>query len=264
MLVRHIPHSSTLIPTELRSDFVVSDEELQSEILRVTDRYTEELFADPDSEAVVFPISRLVCDPERFLPDAHEPAAKVGMGVCYTHGSKGQEIRKLDSVARNSIISSYYHPHHAQLNEIVAKHLEQFDESFVLDCHSFPTKPLPTEDLINIDRPHFCLGFVEYHAPEELILEIKLGLEAQGYSVSLNSPYQGSLIPSEYFQKEPSVLGLMVEVNRSLYMDELTGKKSESFDAIKSLIRLKIIEKIKTFIMESRCDNCEEYIEDCV
>jgi N-formylglutamate amidohydrolase len=42
-LLVHVPHSSTSVPAEYRADFVVSDAELESELLTMTDRYTDEL-----------------------------------------------------------------------------------------------------------------------------------------------------------------------------------------------------------------------------
>jgi hypothetical protein len=44
----------------------------------------------------VFPVSRLVVDPERFVDDATEPMAACGMGVIYTQTSQRMPLRYLD------------------------------------------------------------------------------------------------------------------------------------------------------------------------
>jgi hypothetical protein len=72
-----------MIPDDVRGTLVLSDAMLERELLRLTDRYTAELFAlDPATTAsVVFGVSRLVVDPERFTDDALEPIAGRGMGA---------------------------------------------------------------------------------------------------------------------------------------------------------------------------------------
>ena len=95
LAVLHIPHSADLIPADLRSAIAVSDEVLSHELLVMTDRYTDELFAvrSPDASPVRFPVSRLVVDPERYLDDTSEPMAARGMGVIYTRTSDGRALR---------------------------------------------------------------------------------------------------------------------------------------------------------------------------
>ena len=41
-----------------------------------------------------------------------------------------------------------------------------------------------------------------------------------GYSVAVNTPFAGCLVPIGSYQKDKRVQGLMIEVNRGLYMDE--------------------------------------------
>jgi hypothetical protein len=57
----------------------------------MTDAHTDELFpVTPfEAERVVFPVSRLVCDVERFSSDEDEPMASRGMGVFYTRTAVG-------------------------------------------------------------------------------------------------------------------------------------------------------------------------------
>ncbi len=72
LIVLHIPHARTEIPDDVRASFVVDDAQLERELLLMTDRFTDELFLVPPgvATAVVYPVSRLVCDPERFPDDA--------------------------------------------------------------------------------------------------------------------------------------------------------------------------------------------------
>ena len=41
----HVPHASTRIPASVRAQLVLGDRELAAELLAMTDRYTDELFA---------------------------------------------------------------------------------------------------------------------------------------------------------------------------------------------------------------------------
>ena len=97
-MILHLPHASTFIPEDLRDDFLLSDQELLAELIRITDHATDQIFqqAFPEAKAIVFPvISRLVVDPERFSEDSQEPMSQVGMGVTYTRGSLRQPLREL-------------------------------------------------------------------------------------------------------------------------------------------------------------------------
>ena len=91
-IILHLPHDSTFIPEDLRQDFLLSDQELQAELNWITDHTTDLIFqqAFPDAQSVVFPVSRLVVNPERFSDDSQELMSQVGMGVtlgdlCVSH-----------------------------------------------------------------------------------------------------------------------------------------------------------------------------------
>ena len=73
-LVVHIPHTSLVVPADVAADLLLTAEKLEHELLAMTDRYTDELFALPADLAttVRFPVSRLVVDPERFVDDVRE------------------------------------------------------------------------------------------------------------------------------------------------------------------------------------------------
>ena len=96
-LVTHVPHSSLNVPPWCREQFVLNDEELERELLAMTDRYTDELFVQPTSNmggaSFVNHLSRLVFDPERFEDDNLEPMASKGMGAVYTRTSSLSLLR---------------------------------------------------------------------------------------------------------------------------------------------------------------------------
>ena len=81
-MILHIPHSSKVIPKGFLKYFLLSRTELTRELLNMTDHYTDELFQRPSGEdqVLVFPVSRLLVDPERFVDDSDEPMSKKGMG----------------------------------------------------------------------------------------------------------------------------------------------------------------------------------------
>jgi len=231
VLVLHIPHASAEIPDALRGSIELSDDELAVELLRMTDAHTDKLFGRGDLPSVRFPVSRLVVDPERFPEDADEPMAERGMGVLYTHTSTGGVLRTMpDRAERERLIERYYAPHHAALEAAVAQTLASEAECIVVDCHSFPSAPLPYEINQDVERPDLCLGSDEFHSPQELVEVLADEAESLGWSVAINSPFAGALVPLEFYRKKPSVLAVMLEVNRSLYMDETTGKSSSQFD----------------------------------
>jgi N-formylglutamate deformylase len=122
IVVLHIPHSSRHVPAAERHSIRLNDDVLNSELLRMTDAYTDELFPVTRVEAgrVIFPLSRLVCDVERFPFDEDEPLAKRGMGAIYHRTSMGDVLRaQPDAVHRQTILEHWYWPHHVKLERLV-------------------------------------------------------------------------------------------------------------------------------------------------
>ena len=231
VVVLHVPHSSVVIPSDLRSSVTLDDQALESELLKMTDWYTDELFEYPEASLVRFPVSRLIIDPERFLDDAAEPMAGRGMGVVYTATASGGVLRsEPDAGTRQELIDRFYQPHHQALESAVEEKLRTRGECVVVDCHSFPSSPLPYETCQDPDRPDLCIGTDPFHTHEELIECIEAEAKDQGLSVKINTPFSGSLVPMRYYRKRKTAFSVMLEINRSLYMDEATGQKSDSFE----------------------------------
>jgi N-formylglutamate amidohydrolase len=148
-VVVHIPHASLVVPSDVAAGLLLTPEELQHELLVMTDRYTDELFAVPPSLAttVAFPVSRLAVDPERFTDDEREPMTRQGMGVIYERTAAGRPLRRNPSAdQRHRLLARFYEPHHAALSTAVESVLAEHGTCLLIDGHSFPTRPLPYED----------------------------------------------------------------------------------------------------------------------
>src|SRR5207249_3728070 len=102
----------------------------------MTDWFTDELFADPSCAVVRHPVSRLVCDPERFASDDEEPMSRIGMGAIYRCRQDGSALRStLSSPAREALIARFYEPHHRRLEAATLAALKRDHHCLVVDCH---------------------------------------------------------------------------------------------------------------------------------
>lgn len=234
-LVLHIPHSSTVIPS--LQGYVVSSEILDAEILKLTDWFTDDLFTNDLDEAIIAPFSRVFCDVERFSDDSLEVMAQFGMGVLYTKTDAGHDLRTISSELRNKILKAYYWKHHNHLSQAVNKQLEQFGKSLIIDCHSFPDIPIVRSLDKSSFRPDFNIGTDSFHTPKKLIQASKAFFDENGYSLGIDTPYSGSIVPMEHYQKNQNVCSIMLEVNRKLYLNEPGNQKSENYSLTKKIVQ---------------------------
>jgi len=248
--ILHIPHSSRIIPSTARASILLSDEDLSRELVRMTDSFTDELFQVDASLAtsVVFPASRLVVDPERFLDDSLESMAKRGMGAVYTRTSHGDILRmEGNTPERERLVEEYYRPHHQHLTDAVQAALHS-GSCLIIDCHSFTSVPLPHELDQSPDRPEICIGTDDFHSPKSLELGAIELFEKAGFRTFLNQPFAGALVPKAFYQRDLRVRAIMVEINRRLYMDEASGQRLPTFAAF----RVRFLE-VLTKLLETTC-----------
>ncbi|MDR3707970.1 MAG: N-formylglutamate amidohydrolase [Capsulimonadaceae bacterium] len=230
----HIPHSSPLIPNELRSQFCVDDDYLRDELLKLTDWFVDDLFNADGFDSIVFPVSRFVVDVERFAYKAAEPMSSVGMGVIYTNGTDGTPIRNtLKPQARERLFRCYYCPHHAYLNSWADDALAEYGACLVIDAHSFRSSPLPCDLDQEPERPDICVGVDHYHTPPELERCVVDRFRSFGYTVFVNKPSTGALVPSSVWKKDSRAWAIMIEINRALYMNEADGMRAANYDRVK-------------------------------
>jgi len=207
----------------------------------MTDHQTLALFAHRASSVAVVraTVSRLVVDVERFADDRIELMAARGMGAVYSLTSRQKPLRRsLQVDERDALLKAYYHPHHARLEAAVSASVDAYGHCLVIDCHSFPSVALPYELFeAAISRPDICIGSDDFHTSPELADAFIRAFQAEGWSVNLNEPFSGGLVPSSRYKRDHRVSAVMVEINRRLYIQEHSGVLLPTFDEVAQRIR---------------------------
>jgi N-formylglutamate deformylase len=234
-IILHVPHSSINIP--LKEGYVINDDALEKEMLKLTDWYTDDLFQSDENVMIKADFSRIFCDPERFTDDSQEIMAQYGMGFLYEKNDDGELMRIMTPELRKRILKDFYWPHHAKLSNAVNKQLQLCGKALILDCHSYPSKPFKRDLDKSANRPDFNIGTDDFHTPATLIEASKAYFENAGYTLGIDWPYKGSIVPLEQYQKNKNVQTIMLEINRALYLNEPGNDKLEGYLEVKRVVK---------------------------
>ncbi|WP_327434251.1 N-formylglutamate amidohydrolase [Streptomyces sp. NBC_01236] len=248
-VILHVPHSSRYVPASLRDGIVLDDAGLERELDHITDAHTAELATAVAEAADVTPwrfvnrLSRLVIDPERF-PDEREEMLAVGMGAVYTRTTHRAPLRPAD-VDPRPLIDRYFHPYARAMTAAVADRLAATGRAVVVDVHSYPTARLPYELHGDGPRPPVCVGTDSFHTPPELVALAEKAFAGLG-GVGIDSPFSGAYVPLRFYEREPRVAALMVEIRRDTYMTEPGGPAGPGLARLAAALTA-LVDAVSTF-----------------
>lgn len=114
--------------------------------------------------------------------------------------------------------------------------LDNYGKVTIIDCHSYPSKPLKRDLDKNPKRPDFNIGTDSFHTTKKLIDISVSFFEKAGFTLGIDWPYKGSIVPIEHYKKNKNVSTIMLEINRALYLNEPTNQKSDSYYEIKQIV----------------------------
>ncbi len=243
-LVFASPHSGRDYP----KDFVAASALDSVALRRSEDSFVDELFAAaPEFGApllkALFP--RAFIDPNREpfeldpamfvdeLPSyANSQSSRVaaGLGTIPKVVSNGREIyrAKLSFAEAAGRINVYYRPYHKALASLVDDTVERFGFCVLIDCHSMPSVGGPLDPDAGRGRADFVLGDGFGNACEDRVTAtVERALRAQGHSVIRNKPFAGGFTVRHYGKPSTGVHALQIEINRALYMDELSIERRD-------------------------------------
>ncbi len=135
-------------------------------------------------------------------------------------------------------IATVYQPYHNTLAQMIKDNVAKFGSSFILDCHTMPTKKIERSADIVIGDNYGTA------ADKNLVCTVMELLEDAGFKVVLNRPYAGGYTTCHYGCPELGVQALQIEVRRSLYMNETTFEKLPYFNEISCKLR-KLVQSLK-------------------
>ncbi|MFF6994784.1 N-formylglutamate amidohydrolase [Streptomyces sp. NPDC008313] len=246
-VVLHVPHSSRVVPAEVRGGITLDDAALERELDHMTDSHTAEIAAGaaalvPEATPWRFVnrLSRLVVDPERF-PDEREEMLAVGMGAVYTGTSHRGELRAGDFDGR-PLVERYFQPYAEAMTQAVGERLDAVGRAVVIDVHSYPTETLPYELHGTGPRPPVCLGTDPFHTPAGLLAHAEEAFAGFG-GTGIDSPFAGTYVPLRYYGKDPRVSALMIEIRRDVYMTEPGGPAGPGLDTLAEALA-HLVEKV--------------------
>ncbi len=242
-LVFNSPHSGRVYPKA----FLAASRLDSLALRRSEDAYVEELFAFVTGLGAPllyahFPRAFLDVNREPYELDpvlfrdglphyANTQSVRVvgGLGTIARIVSESDEIYRepLSVGAALERINRLYTPYHETLASLLDDALRAFGCAVLIDCHSMPSTPITDQGGV---RPDFVLGDrFGTSCYGELTRLAANQLKAQGYAVALNKPYAGGYITEHYGRPHKAQHVLQIEINRALYMDEMTFAKSEGF-----------------------------------
>ena len=195
---------------------------------RFTDWFTDELFGQEIDgvTTVKSKMSRLDCDVERL---EHEKD-RLWLFEQLDISSYVQEWARENTALKNKCLSNWYQ----YRADILCASCEE--ATIIVDAHSFPCDIAPDIDI--------CIGFNEDESrPDDATIERVADIfKDAGYSIGFNHPFANAIAPMGYYGHS-----IMIEVNKSIYMNEVIIAKKEDFEKLKATIRKVYCELLDNF-----------------
>ncbi len=169
----------------------------------------------------------------------YNPRIAAGLGVIPRVVANGQEIRsgKITVAEARARLNQCYHPYHQALRALIAGSQRTFGRAILFDCHSMPHAALSATSFAFERKPEIVLGdrFGASSAPEIMDEAARL-FQGAGLRVSRNLPFAGAFVTQTYGRPEKGQHALQIEIDRALYMDEVTIQPNANFGALQQLI----------------------------
>ena len=249
-LVFDSPHSGSHYPDGLKT--LVPLERIR----RAEDAFVDELFAAaPDYGATLIAATfpRLFLDPNRAPQDFVgtdaigtfdmnlEPSEKArrGNGIVWTrlHGISSLYDSPLTAEEVMKRIEMYWRPYHRAVELALNRVHADFGRVFHINCHSMRALGNPTDADGVSARPDFVISDgKQITSDPEFTSFISEYLKNQNYTVFINDPYKGADLVHRYSAPEKGRHSVQIEINRKLYMDEISVTKSKNFESFRNVI----------------------------
>lgn len=253
-LVYDSPHSGAHYPEDF--DYTCDFDDL----VYTEDKYVDELFASAPNHGGSFLIAnfpRSYIDPNRAIDDVDlkiladewscgdiNPTARsdAGIGLIRRLVKPGMPLYKEPLKSEEVIhrIEKYYKPYHSALEQLIEEAHYNFGQAWHINCHSMPASSATPKQPIGLignaaKASDFVLGDRDGKTCDiNFTHALRDFLKGLGYTVTLNDPFKGVELVERYSNPARGRHSIQIEINKALYMNEVTHEKSSNFSALKA------------------------------
>lgn len=192
-----------------------------------------------DTNRATTDIDPAVLDGEWPEPLDQSGATRRGLGLIKTTSRYGHPLqeRPLTVAEVTDRIERYHRPYHEELSRVIQRKRADFGLAVQISCHCMSAVGMPTHPDPGQERADFCVGDMHgtTSSPEYRDLLVDLFTDS-GYSVTVNTPYDGGVLMSRNADVDNNIHSLMIEINKRLFMDINTFKKTEGAAKVQQMI----------------------------
>lgn len=242
------PHSGSHYPQHMQANLSVPISDLR----RTEDAFVDELYSPAIEQGAVLiraTHARTYVDLNR---DAREldaamfddglprtagiPSARVkaGLGCLPRVGASGRDIyqEKLSRAEGAHRLGHVHDAYHQALQTEIESLKPSWSDIFIIDCHSMPSRQPGRTNM-----PDIVLGDrFGSSCSARLTSLVERFFRREGLTVARNAPYAGGYTTRKYGRPRRGIHVLQIEINRALYMNELTIERTRGFDTLQNQI----------------------------
>jgi N-formylglutamate amidohydrolase len=172
-------------------------------------------------------------------PIALSDFTQRGLGLIKRYSRYGTEMqeRKLTVAELQDRLTRYHEPYHLELARILAQMRAVSGRAVQLSFHCMSAVGAPTHADPGKERADFCIGDVKGTTCTPALFDLVGGtLERLGHTVSRNFPYYGGELTRRHSNPAAGVESVFIEINKRLFIDTKTFKKTAGFGAVKASV----------------------------
>ena len=169
--------------------------------------------------------------------------SRLGIGLCWTRvPPEGEPLYATPLTVTQVLnrVQTYHKPYHQQLRRLLDQSHARFGTVWHINCHSMQNHASAmSTQAKGTPRPDFVLGDLDGVSCDPVFTQtIYSFLLERGYNVVINDPYKGMELIRANGSPSLGRHSIQIEVNRRLYMDEITRLPSDGFLALQHTFTL--------------------------
>jgi N-formylglutamate amidohydrolase len=159
-----------------------------------------------------------------------------GLGLLKRVSRYGEPFleRKLSIAEVQERLANFHEPYHQELSRILTEANKRHGYVVQLSCHCMSAIGAPTHADPGQERADFNVGDIHGTTSSKETVDLVVGtLEKLGHTVSVNFPYYGGYLIKRHSDPAAGVNSVFLEVNKRLFMDIKTFRKTDGFASTK-------------------------------